>query len=392
MGLFKEVKKPAIRASSTGAEVSSKRPSYAAKEAPCVAKCPMGNDVRGWLVPLAQHEAYGRSADEAMAAAWRQITEINPFPAVCGRLCQHPCEAGCNRKAKDGAVGINLLERAIGDYGVSHGLQLPAVAVSHSEAVAIVGGGPAGLACAGYLALRGYRVTLLEAAPQLGGMMRYGVPRALLAAETLDGEIGRIVQLGVEARCGCVVGQDVPLEDLRRYQAVFFAIGLLKPAQLQPVAKEDGVVWIGELPQEAPSPRQEVTEASPRVNNSVSLAIAQGLTVGESLVHYFHGETVASKPKAPVITSEKLKLAWYPALEAHRASGSEGLSQAEAIAEAKRCMSCGLCMDCETCWMYCTPNCIVKLPKGEHYKLKLDVCNGCGKCYETCPCGYIEMN
>ena len=62
-----------------------------------------------------------------MAAAWRQITEINPFPAVCGRLCQHPCEAGCNRKAKDGAVGINLMERAIGDYGVSHGLQLPAV-------------------------------------------------------------------------------------------------------------------------------------------------------------------------------------------------------------------------------------------------------------------------
>ena len=86
----------------------------------------MGNDVRDWLVPLAQHVAYGRSAAEGFATAWQQITEINPFPAICGRLCQHSCEAGCNRKAKDGAVGINLLERFIGDFGVSQGLKLPA--------------------------------------------------------------------------------------------------------------------------------------------------------------------------------------------------------------------------------------------------------------------------
>ena len=102
MGLFKEVKKPTIRAASTGAEVSSKRPLYVAKQAPCSAKCPMGNDVRDWLVPLAQHVAYGRSAAEGFATAWQQITEINPFPAICGRLCQHSCEGGCNRKAKDG--------------------------------------------------------------------------------------------------------------------------------------------------------------------------------------------------------------------------------------------------------------------------------------------------
>jgi len=390
MGLFKAVKKPAIRTASAGAEVSSKRPSYVAKDAPCSAKCPMGNNVRDWLVPLAQHEAYGRSQAEGMETAWRQITQTNPFPAICGRLCQHPCEAACNRKAKDGAVGINLLEQSIGDYGVAHGLQLSPATTSHSEAVAIVGAGPSGLACAGYLAARGYRVTLFEAAPKLGGMMRYGVPRSLLPAEVLDGEIGRIIQLGVDARCGCVVGQDVPLDDLRRYQAVFFAIGLLKPTQLQPVAKEDGVVWIGELPAEVPSERQQATEASSRINNSVSLAIAQGLTAGESLVRHFNGEPASSKPKAPVIDSGRMKLDWYPALEAHH--GSAALSEAEVIAEAKRCMSCGSCMDCETCWMYCTPNCIVKLPKGEHYKLKLDSCNGCGKCYETCPCGFIEMN
>ena len=69
-----------------------------------------------------------------------------------------------------------------------------------------------------------------------------------------------------------------------------------------------------------------------------------------------------------------------------------GLTEAEVVEEAKRCMSCGMCMDCETCWMYCSNNCFVKLPKGEHYKIKLELCNGCKKCVEACPCGYIEMN
>ena len=69
-----------------------------------------------------------------------------------------------------------------------------------------------------------------------------------------------------------------------------------------------------------------------------------------------------------------------------------GLGGAEALEEAKRCMSCGMCMDCETCWMYCTNNCFVKLPKGEHYKVKLELCNGCKKCADACPCGFIQMN
>jgi len=90
-----------------------------------------------------------------------------------------------------------------------------------------------------------------------------------------------------------------------------------------------------------------------------------------------------------MITADKMKLDWYPASPCHEST--PGLSEPEVLEEAKRCMSCGMCMDCETCWMYCTNNCFVKLPKGEHYKLKLEVCNGCRKCAEACPCGYIEM-
>ena len=159
------------------------------------------------------------------------------------------------------------------------------------------------------------------------------------------------------------------------------------------------MVWIGELPENVVQDRREATEVNQRVNNSVSLAIAQGLAVGKSLVSHFNGEAAGGRPRAAVIGTDKMKLAWYPAIEPFRGKatagqkeGSEvGMSEAEAIAEAKRCMSCGMCMDCESCWMYCTPHCIEKLPKGEHYKLKLDSCNGCGKCSESCPCGFIEM-
>ena len=98
-----------------------------------------------------------------------------------------------------------------------------------------------------------------------------------------------------------------------------------------------------------------------------------------------------------------MKLGWYKESMRHESGAHphrrtrdghrdrDGLSEADALAEAKRCMSCGMCMDCETCWMYCTNNCFVKLPKGEHYKIKLELCNGCKKCAEECPCGYIEM-
>ena len=116
---------------------------------------------------------------------------------------------------------------------------------------------------------------------------------------------------------------------------------------------------------------------------------------------HFRGEELQKPAEHP--KADKVLTDWYPESARHerqhipveqREMDTEiecGLTDEEALDEAKRCMSCGMCMDCETCWMYCTNNCFVRLPKGEHYKIKMEVCNGCKKCAEACPCGYIDM-
>jgi len=136
----------------------------------------------------------------------------------------------------------------------------------------------------------------------------------------------------------------------------------------------------------------------------VTLAISQGRFAAEAIDAYFHGQQLSRPALPPTITSERVKLDWYKGASRHErqhipvdqrtmeAEIESGLTEAEVLEEAKRCMSCGLCLDCESCWMYCTNSCFVKMPKGEHYKVKLELCNGCKKCAEACPCGYIEMS
>jgi Pyruvate/2-oxoacid:ferredoxin oxidoreductase delta subunit len=396
MGLFKEVKKPVIKHSvAAGAGGPSHHPAYVAKTAPCIHSCPSGTDVRGWLVALAQHKAYGRTPSQAFELAWRKILEHNPFPAICGRVCQHPCELNCNRKAKDSPLAVNKLEQFVGDFAIAQGLRAdkPTSTRDNAPRIAVVGAGPAGLSAAWQLARKGYAVTVIDAARQPGGMMRSRIPRSIIPTGILDAEIANILDLGIELRAGCVVGRDLPLEELQRnYQVVFFAMGLQKAAQLELRAGSNGsAALIGELPAEPPEiPAEETTEIVPRVLNTVSVAIAQGRAVAEAISAYLEGRSATPSTASAVIRSDKLKLDWYPA--AQRIESGAAMTEAEVLAEAARCMSCGMCMDCETCWMYCSKNCFVKLPKGEHYKIKLDLCNGCGKCAESCPCGHIAMN
>ncbi len=230
------------RGGGSGAAVSAQRPQQTVKQAPCLAECPAGNDIRSWLNTIAQHTKTGKAVEDAIDQAFQELAATNPLPAVLGRVCPHPCEGECNRKEKDASVGINSVERFLGDWARDRKLSLPALAPARSrkEKVAVVGAGPAGLSCAYQLGRRGYQVTVFEALPEAGGMLRYGIPDYRLPRDVLDAEVKRIQALGVELRCGTAVGKDVAFDALHaEHDAVFVAIGAHQGKKIK-VEGEDG--------------------------------------------------------------------------------------------------------------------------------------------------------
>ncbi|MHB8551341.1 MAG: NAD(P)-binding protein, partial [Acidiferrobacterales bacterium] len=207
------------------ADETDKCPTYVHKTPPCQASCPSGEDIRGWLnvVRGVEKPAKGMAMPEY---AFRRLTEANPFPSVMGRVCPAPCETGCNRNALEDHVGINSVEQFIGDTALKNKLSFAAPENSTGKKVAVIGGGPAGLAAAYQLRRRGHACTIFEKYPELGGMMRYGIPGYRMPRDVLDGEINRIVGMGVEVRTNVRVGTDVTLEQLEKeFDAILFTLG-----------------------------------------------------------------------------------------------------------------------------------------------------------------------
>ncbi|MFC1596393.1 NAD(P)-binding protein [Planctomycetota bacterium] len=225
---------------SRGREQSPLRPQNNEKMPPCRNACPSGNRIREFLTTIAQAERLKKPIEQAFQEAWEIYTDTSPFPSVCGRVCPHPCEEQCNRGELDGPVNVNQTERTIGDFGLEKGLKLkPLSDEKHSEKIAVVGGGPSGLSCAYQLARRGYGVTVFEASDKPGGMLRWGIPRYRLPAAVLDGEIQKILDLGVELKCDAPVGKDLSLDELRsQYQAVFVSIGAHRGLKLRVEGEE----------------------------------------------------------------------------------------------------------------------------------------------------------
>jgi NADPH-dependent glutamate synthase beta subunit-like oxidoreductase len=181
----------------------------------CRRACPAGVDMRTYLYLLKNGQI-----DEAMEV----LREYLPLPAVTGRVCPHPCESECARKEVDEAVNINALERFVADRWLKEKAR-PAHQI-YAAKVAVVGSGPAGLSCAYFLARMGYAVTVFEAQPTLGGMLRLGIPAYRLPRDVLDAQLDYIRDLGVEFKAGLTLGKDVNLEKLEKeYGAVFLAVG-----------------------------------------------------------------------------------------------------------------------------------------------------------------------
>ncbi|MBT3705882.1 MAG: NAD(P)-binding protein [Proteobacteria bacterium] len=205
---------------------SHKCPTYVHRTPPCQGSCPSGEDIRGWLqiVRGMEHPPEGMTWQEY---AFRRATDANPFPAMMGRVCPAPCESGCNRNNVDDFVGINSVEQFIGDTAFTEGFQFEAAPNVCDKRVAIVGGGPAGLAGAYQLRRLGYASTILESQEKLGGMFRYGIPGYRTPRERLDREIDRILELGdIEVRFGVRVGTDVSIAELEsEFDAILWAVG-----------------------------------------------------------------------------------------------------------------------------------------------------------------------
>jgi NADPH-dependent glutamate synthase beta subunit-like oxidoreductase len=203
------------RANHTGAWRSS-RPVYVDRLPPCNDACPAGENIQAWLF-------YAESGD--YENAWRILTQDNPMPAVMGRVCYHPCESACNRAQLDSAVGVNSVERFLGDEAIKRRWRFTPSAAESGKRVLVVGAGPSGLSAAYHLRRLGHAVEIYEAGPLAGGMMRFGIPKYRLPRAVLDAEIARILDLGVKLNLNMKVANIVEAMAMRGFDAAFLAVG-----------------------------------------------------------------------------------------------------------------------------------------------------------------------
>jgi len=196
--------------------VRTRRPVYTDLLPPCNGACPAGENIQAYLASTraGEHER-----------AWRQLTADNPFPAIHGRVCYHPCESSCNRAELDSSVSIHSVERFLGDLALDRGWQFDPPPARTGKRVLVIGAGPSGLSAAYHLARRGHEVEIRDAGAEPGGMMRYGIPAYRLPRDVLAAELARLEVLGVRITCGHRVTDLAAEQATGRFDAVFVAVG-----------------------------------------------------------------------------------------------------------------------------------------------------------------------
>jgi NADPH-dependent glutamate synthase beta subunit-like oxidoreductase len=201
----------------------TERPVYVDRLPPCNQACPAGENIQAWL-------GYAEEGD--YESAWRQIMQDNPMPATMGRVCYQPCETGCNRVQLDEAVGINSVERFLGDQALKYSWSMEPGKPT-GKRVMVLGAGPAGLSTAYHLARFGHAVTIYESSPKAGGMVRYGIPKYRMPREKLSAEIARIEAMGVEIKLNTHIDDIIKARDEGKFDAVMLGVGAQLPKRLE---------------------------------------------------------------------------------------------------------------------------------------------------------------
>jgi len=269
------------------------RPSFEEMLPPCQKACPSGN----WI-----HRVISGVNNEELDQAWWALRLENPFPGVCGRVCYHPCQESCNRKDMDGAISIQAIERYLADHFFDKKTKPLGVRKKQEKKTAVVGSGPAGLACAYFLALMGYDVTVFEAQAEPGGMMGQVIPRYRLPKEVLARDLENIREAGVEIRTNTPIGNDLTLSGLQQagYEALFISVGapLSRKVDIQGVAL-DGVSWGVEFLREVNSGRAAGLKGDVVVIGGGNVAIDVAMTalrIGADSVQLVSLESRAEMP------------------------------------------------------------------------------------------------
>ncbi len=192
----------------------SSTPVHRDKTPPCNFNCPAGEDIRGYIDLIKKNQ---------LSDAFSLLTKTNPLPAVCGRVCFHPCQANCNRHDFDIEVQVRLLEKFIGDWGIENKLKTELPDLSHHK-IAVIGAGPAGLAAAYFLRRKGLAVTLYDENGLPGGILHYGIPSYRLDKDILQTELERLME-GIEFKSNMKFGSDFGIGDLQNFDSVFLATG-----------------------------------------------------------------------------------------------------------------------------------------------------------------------
>jgi Pyruvate/2-oxoacid:ferredoxin oxidoreductase delta subunit len=344
-----------------------------------------------------------------------------PFPAICGRVCYSPCEDSCARKNADQSVSIRALKWIIADIEREEGRVRPEpIPRTHSEKVAVIGAGPAGLSAAHELAKLGYPVTVFEAMPESGGVMHYFIPDSRLRKDVVANEVAYIQDIGVEIKTNQALGRNVSIDSLRKegYKAIFIAIGLTKlwskkiqgqpplPCTLWNTEEGKSSTSLSTIPVDPLTLQTRIPDvfaggdAVTGKASSIVNAIGAGRRAAVSIARYLSGkdlmegreveieettwvkdwQKVAKKPRrhaSPRTDTEKQTVSFEKAEEL-----LAKIKEAATL-EAQRCVECGPCAECLEKEGLCEPD-----------KAIIDetLCTGCGTCAEVCPFGAIRNN